>query len=111
MNVNPGKLDKRISIVLNTVSDEKDEDGFPIGEKKEIIRSCWASFKRTSGTEKAKAGKELSETECRFLIRWTSVLIDTGMQVEYAGENYDILFVNDYEDSHEYMEIWCKKVD
>lgn len=111
MNINPGELNKKITIVLNGISQEKDADGFPVKVENEEVRSCWASFKRTSGTEKVKAGREMAETECRFLVRQTSTVIDTSMQIKYAGDTYNILYTNDYNDSHEYMEIWCRKVE
>jgi len=105
MNIDPGKLDKRIFFCEK--SEEKDKDGFRTGEKKNK-KVVWASFKRLSGSEKMNAGIDLSEEKVRFLCRFRS-WIHTGMYIEYAGTVYNIVFVNDYGDIHQYMEIIAEK--
>lgn len=105
MNINPGKMDKKITIFQRK---EKRVNGFPTGEKT-TVRTCYASFRRISGTEKMQAGIDVAEERARFLCRYSSIQITPQMQVEYAGDIYDIVFVNDYEDKHEYIEIQAKK--
>lgn len=89
------------------------EAGFPIpdsGQEDRVVRECWASFKRTSGTEQVRSGRDFTEVKCRFLVRYTKTEITERMQVRYAGVCYDIQYVNDYEDDHRYVEIWCREV-
>lgn len=109
MTVNPGKLDKKISI-FKTVSGVDEDTGFDTGSTEKIIREPWASFSRTSGTEQIKSGKEMTDVKCRFLIRHSKTDLDNTMLIRYRGDVYNILYINDYEDSHEYDEIWCEKV-
>lgn len=116
MQINPGELNKKIQIIEQQ-TDALDDDGFSMesvhnenGVSYPTVRSCAASFRRTSGTELVKAGKEITDIKCRFLIRKGKTEITEKMQIVYAGDIYDILYINDYEDSHRYVEIWCRKV-
>ena len=104
MNVNPGELDKRIQIISK--SKEMDADGY-YTEAETVAHTCWAKFTRTSGTEMTKANADFAEVKARFLIRYTKAAIDRRMIVRYGGADYEIVYINDYEDAHEYTEIWC----
>lgn len=106
MNVNPGELNKRIQIFRRAPA--LDKDGYePVTE--ELFHQCAAKFSRTSGTELVKAQADFGEVKCRFLIRHTKKPIHRRMFVRYAGEDYEIVYVNDYEDRHEYTELWCER--
>ena len=61
-----------------------------------------------SGTTLVKAGADFAEERVRFLIRYTAREITTKMYVRYRGSRYDIEYVNDYGDGHEFMELWCR---
>ena len=106
--MNIGKLNKRIRI-MRTVSGQIDAEGFETGISEELVRECWAQVSETSGSELIKAGAQFSETKKRFLIRYSSVPIDTDMFIRYLGEDYDIVLVNTYGDNHEYTEVWTQK--
>ena len=104
MNVNPGEFDKRIEIY--TIS----TDAFH-AETEAMHYSCSAKFSRTSGTEAIKSGANLADVSARFLIRCpVTKTIDRTMIVKYGGAKYQIEYVNDYEDNHEYVEIFAKLV-
>lgn len=103
MNVNPGELRHRIKFV--TVVSGFDNDGFPISGETTIYE-CQAKITNTSGTEKIKSGTEMTDTNTRFLIRYTS-LINEDMQIKFGSNYYDIQFINDYEMKHEYKEVWA----
>ena len=107
MNVNPGELKKRIQIIQK--KETQNQNGFPKNEEV-IVKKCRASFKRTSGTEVAKANADFSDIKARFMIRYTSTKITRKMIVRYNGTDYNIVYLNDYNDSHEYIEIWCDLV-
>lgn len=104
MNVNPGELNKKI--VISKLTKTTNENGFATTAKAKVLES-WASFSRTSGTELIKANADFSIIKARFLIRYTKKDIDRKMVVTYAGTDYQIEYVNNYQDSNEYMEIWC----
>lgn len=106
MNVNPGELNKRVSIIRKTK--DKDAAGY-YTETEDVVHTCWAKFSRISGTEIVKADAGFGQVKARFLIRHTRMPIDRKMVVRYDGEDYGIEYVNDYEDSHEYTEIWASR--
>ena len=107
MQINPGELNKKISIYSKSAT--TDADGYPI-DTPVLVHSCWAKFSRTSGTEMTKANADFSDVKARFLIRYTKKTISRKMIVKYGGDDYEIEYLNDYEDSHEYVEIWCSRV-
>ena len=106
MYVNPGELNKKISIVL-IKEDQININGFPI-RTEEIVRTCYAKVTNTSGSEVQKANSEFFEAKKRFLVRWTPVEINTDMVVRYSGKDHNIVYVNPYGDSKEYTEIWTE---
>lgn len=107
MDVNAGKLDKRIQILRYT-EDENGAGYLAPAAEPEVVHRCWAQFTRTSGTEAQRQGADLSEVKSRFLIRYTRKPIDRKMFVRYRSTDYEIEYINDYEDAHEYMELICK---
>ena len=103
MNVNPGELDKRIKIV--DIITETDQDDFESKRTEIIVRETWAKVTRVSASEVMKAGREINLTRCRFLVRYSPKRITHSMFVLYTGEYYQIEYVNNYNDSNEYIEI------
>ena len=97
MNINPGRLNKKIKIV--SYDRETNETT--------IVHECWASKNNISGTEMIKNGVEFGKDKTRFMIRYTSNEITKDMYVLYGGKKHDIEYINDYNDSHEYIEIIC----
>lgn len=106
MNINIGELNKRIKIV--SVTTTRYDEGFPINTET-VIYECWAKVTQTSGTELIKANAEFSDVSTRFLIRYTPKQIDTDMKIIFQGKNYDIVYVNNYEFSNEFIEIFTNK--
>lgn len=107
MKVDIGSLNKRIQIISQVKT--TDDDGFDITTEK-VIRKCWASFNRTSGTETIKANADFNEVKCRFMIRYNKIPISSKYQVRYNNQIYEIVYANDYNDSHEYIELICSKI-
>lgn len=106
MYVNAGELNKRIEIYRKP---ELDEDGYlPKNPESTLVHSCWAKFTQTSGTELVRANADVGEAKVRFLIRYTRKKLDRKMFVRYGGTDYEILYLNSYGDSREYMELLCR---
>lgn len=106
MYVNAGELNKRITVYRKP---ELEEDGYlPENPEPVPVHSCWAKYSQISGTELARNGADFGEARVRFLLRWTSREIDRKMFVRYRGKDYEILYVNTYGDSGEYLELWCR---
>lgn len=103
MNVNPGELNKKIQIIKK--EETQNENGFPIPADK-VVRTCFAKYSNTSGTEIMKAGTEFSSAKMRFLVRYSYIELNTDMFVRYAGKDYNIEYINPYGDNREYIEIW-----
>lgn len=107
MNVNPGELNKRIEILL--ISEEQDEDGFPVSEPV-VIKRPWAKVSQYSAKEKLLAGTDMSDVKMRFLIRYSKTKLHDDMIVRYAGKLYEIKMINNYDESNEYIEIIGERV-
>ena len=107
MEINAGKLNKRIEIIR--IEKELDGDGYET-VKETVVRRPWAQFSQTSGTELTKANADMSEVMVRFLIRWSSTPMSRKMVVRYAGDDYEIEYINGYGDSREYVELWCRRL-
>ena len=106
MYINAGELNKRISIYRKP---ELDKDGYETeGADSVLVHTCWAKFSQTSGTELVRQNADMGEVRVRFLIRYVHKAIDRKMIVRYKGLDYEIIYLNTYGDSGEYMEIWCK---
>ena len=109
MNVNPGELNKKITI-FQEIEGAEDANGFPTKSTENVIRTPWAKVTNKSGTEKIDGGVELTDIRKRFLIRYKpNCTITEDMRIRYAGKEYDILFVNEYGDNKEYIEIWTQR--
>lgn len=105
MHVDAGELNKRIEIAREDRT--KTANGYDeITET--VAHRCWAKFTQASGTELIKANADFGEERVRFLIRWTDRAIDRKMVVRYGGSRYEIEYINDYGDGHQYIELWCK---
>ena len=106
MNINPGRLNKRIEVIAMTKAE--DADGYS-STTETVVHSCWASFQRMSGSEVVKSDADFTKIRVRFVIRATKKPIDRKMIVRYGGEDYEITYINEYNDSLEYTEIWCTR--
>lgn len=105
MDVNAGKLDKRVEIVR--ISTAADSDGY-ITRAETVLRRPWAQFSRTSGTEALRQGADMGDVKARFLIRAGRVSISRKDLVRYRGQDYEIEYVNEYGDGGEYTELMTR---
>lgn len=92
--VDPGKLNRRIEIIDN------DDVSY---------YKCWAAVNQLSGTETAKNNIQFEQVTTRFLIRYTKKQFYNDMTIKFNGFIYDIQYLNDYNSSHEYIEIMAIK--
>lgn len=107
MELNAGKLDKRVEILR--VSTRRDKNGYTT-ETVTVLRRPWAQFSRTSGTEALRSGADMGETRARFVIRAGGAAISRKDRVRYHGADYEVEYVNEYGDSGEYVELMTKLV-
>ena len=105
--INPGRLNQRIKIYKN--SSGYDDYGEPI-DSKDLVHECWSSVRNKSGKEQFEASTPFAKVVTSFLIRYTRKAIDTTMTIEFQGEEYNIIYVDNYNFSNEYIEITAEKV-
>jgi SPP1 family predicted phage head-tail adaptor len=105
--MNPGKLNKKI--IIYKCKQEQDDYG-ELTDEKEIVHECKASVKNKSGTEQFKSVTPFAKVVTSFLIRYTKKNIDNTMKIEFKGEEYNIIYVDNYNFSNEYIEITAEKV-
>lgn len=107
MQINPGNFNKKIKIIK--FEQVKDSDGFP--ENKEIIvLRTWAQVTNTSGTEILRSNSDFSEVKTRFLMRTPKIILDKDMFIKFAGNAYNIVYINDYSYDKKYTEIIAELV-
>ena len=107
--VNPCELKHKIKIYLPTST--KDSSGYKSNTAQPtLFHECWAKFSRAKGTELIKSNADFSDVSVRFLIRYTSKVITRKMTILYNSTSYEIEYINDYEDKHEYIEILASEV-
>ncbi len=107
MYINPGSLNKQIDII--SLVNEQDENG--IYQTQEVTyASVWSAVSQKSANETFKANADYHTDEKRFLIRFLDG-IDYKMFIKYENNLYNIIYLNDYLDCHDYIEIIAKKVD
>lgn len=108
MNINPGEFNKRIKFI--SLGTERDNDGYDV-PKRCTVYECWAKFSRVSGTEILKSNADFSCVKARFLIRYNRrISLTNDMLIEYAGNDYEIKYINNYGDSDEYIEIIAERL-
>ena len=107
MQINPGDFDKKIKIVR--YERQKDSDGFE--QKVEVVvLETWAQVTNTSGKEIQESGSDFSEVKTRFLMRTPKLKLDKDMVIKFAGNDYNIVYINDYNYDRRYTEIMTELV-
>lgn len=106
--INPGRLNKRI-LIFKEDPTATDDYGEPTNTPIEVHK-CWASVKNKSGKEQFQANTPFAKTITSFLIRYTKKTIDTTMKIDFKGEKYNIIYVDNYNFSNEYIEITAELV-
>lgn len=105
--MNPGKLNKKIIIMKNGTG--YDGYGEPVDTKVEVLK-CWASIRNKSGKEQFEATTPYATTITSFLIRHVKKIIDTTMTIEFEGNDYNIIYVDNYNFSDKWIEITAELV-
>lgn len=108
MIINPGEFNKRIEFYERDGA--LDAAGYRSGSKLVYKFSAWASFRRESGKEIIANGGDYEKISVRFVIRTPKTKLSRHMQIKYAGEFYEIEYLNDYRDRGELTEILAQLV-
>lgn len=138
MYVDPGELNKRIQIVQKLSGEEYDDEGLPVKEERIVrtcwakVTDTSGSELVKAGSEFAEAKKRFlvrytsTPITTAMVIRYRSrdltgqLMDETGSYIDDSDgswimtdadgvyQDHDILYINPYGDSREYLEIWTK---
>ncbi|WP_368244098.1 phage head closure protein [Clostridium tertium] len=101
MNIKISELNRRIQIVRNDIFTNNNG----VEEEKEVvIANIWGKVQNMSGTEMFKANTGYSKTTTRFIIRYRKN-ITTDDFVILNNYKFNIVYINNYNYSNEYLEI------
>lgn len=98
------QLNKRITIQEYT--EYKNPEGIYIKEWKDKA-TVWASIKNLHGGEFFQAQAVNSKATCKMRIRYIMEL-DTSMRIKYNEKLYNIVYLDDINERHEYIEVLCE---
>ncbi len=111
-SLNVSELRHRI-VIYDRISG-KDDAGFDANEKNELIHICWAKFTRVSGAQTIRDGADFSTVRARLVIRATKKLSDwmqRNLHIRYKGHDYEVKYINEYQDKLAFTEIVCELVE
>lgn len=107
MQINPGDFDKKIKIIRYEI--QKDLDGFESKEEITVLNT-WSQVTNISGTEILRSNSDFSEVKTRFLMRTPKIILGKDMFIKFAGNAYNIVYINDYSYDKKYTEIIAELV-
>lgn len=101
MDIKISDLNQKIQIVRNDifVNDNGVEE-----EGEIVIANVWAKAQNMSGTEMFKANKDYSKTTARFIIRYRKD-ITTDDFIKLNNNKFNIVYINNYNFSNEFIEV------
>ena len=106
--LNAGRYDKRIKIVKDVQTTDK--DGFPTSSR-EVILEAYAMVKTTSGFTLIQNDSDFEKALTNFTIRYPGkTVIDRDMLIEYNGKTYTIQYLNNVNEANTILEIQGKLV-
>lgn len=101
MKMKIAELNKRIQIIRNTLT----ENDNGVDEETEVIlNEVWAKVQNMSGTEIFKANSDFSKVTTRFVIRYLTD-ITTDDYIKFEDRKYNIVYINNYNFSNDFIEI------
>ena len=108
MMINAGAYDKRIRIVRDVKT--YDKDGFPTSTR-EVVLEPYARVKTTRGWTLIASGSDFEAATTNFTIRYPrTVTITRDMLVEYNSKTYEIEYLNNVNEADVELEIQGKEV-
>lgn len=106
--INAGRYDKRIKIVKDVQTTDK--DGFPTSTR-ETILEAYAAVKTTSGFTLIQNDSDFEKALTNFTIRYPGkTIIDRDMLIEYGDKTYTIQYLNNVNEDNTQLEIQAKAV-
>lgn len=101
MKMKIAELNKRIQIIRNTLT----ENDNGVDEETEVIlNEVWAKVQNMSGTEVFKSNSDFSKVTTRFVIRYLTD-ITTDDYIKFEDRKYNIVYINNYNFSNDFIEI------
>lgn len=101
MKMKIAELNKRIQIIRNTLTEN---DNGVDEETETILKEVWAKVQNMSGTEVFRSNSDFSKVTTRFVIRYITD-ITTDDYIKFEGRKYNIVYINNYNFSNDFIEI------
>lgn len=106
--INAGRYDKRIRIVREVKTTDK--DGFPVSSRETVLEP-YARVRTTRGWTLISSGSDFEAATTNFTIRYPGkVTIDRDMLIEYGGKTYTVEYLNNVDERCVELEIQAKEV-
>lgn len=103
--INPGKLNKLITLQVNTAVGKRDEIGGKLPATWEDYLKCWAGKETGTVAQKEYSGQHMNYVPVTFTIRKPDTDIDTAMRIVLDGDIYKIISIMEMETVPAYYRI------
>lgn len=101
--------DLRHRITLQKYNETTDDEGFSTQEWQDIA-TVWASVENLFGREYWQAAAIQAENTVKFIIRYRKD-VTTDMRIQFQGQQYEIISIDNIKYKNEYIEIKAKEVE
>lgn len=105
--INAGKYNKKITIYKVEIG--KDEDGFPVENRTEILKP-YAHVRTAKGYTLIVNNSDFEKAYTNFTIRYPKTEITRDMLVDFHGKTYTIEYLNNVDENGVELEMQCKEV-
>ena len=102
----------KLRSIIKILKAPADERGAPTQDTSrwETVRVLRASVRPIRGRELWEAEQAQSLIDHRIMIRYDPAM-KTGMRVQFEGRTFEILYVIDPEERHQWMQLMCRELE
>lgn len=108
LSIEPGALKHQITI--NQQSATQDSFGQPVITWN-AVRTCWGGINLVGMREVFSANQLTSQSTDVWTVRWTSTLIQPGMQIVFGSSTYRVQAVSNPGKRNIYLHILCLELN
>ena len=105
--INAGKYNEKITIYKVEIG--KDEDGFPVENRTEILKP-YAHVRTTKGYTLIANNSDFEKAYTNFTIRYPKTEITRDMLIKFRDKDYTIEYLNNVDENSVELEIQAKEV-
>ena len=101
--------DKKVTFLVSTIEQDAELNPIVVWAALPGAENIWAYYRQASGTEIFQAATINTKVEAVFEINWRND-INTSMQIQYQGQDYNITRIDDFEGYKEALKIYAYKI-